>query len=344
LINKNFPFLIAEISANHCGNINLAKKLIKCAKDNGADAVKLQTYTADTMTIKSNKKYFKIKEGLWKGYSLWELYNKAHTPFEWHKHLFSFGKKIGIKVFSTPFDETAVNFLEKLKCPMYKVASFEMTDIPLIKKIARTKKPMIISTGMANLKEIETTFNIAKKFGAKDISLLYCVSNYPSKNSDFNLNNITILKNKFKCKVGLSDHSKDIRIATAAVAVGAEIIEKHIALDNQKKGLDIDFSLKGKKIKEFKKAITETYNLLGKKKFFRNKSEEKSKIFRRSIFAFRSIKKGEKFSNKNIKRIRPGFGLSPIFYEKILNKKSPFNIRSEEPLKTSILRKLKIKF
>ena len=343
MIIKNIPFLIAEISANHCGNFKLAKKLIKCAKKSGADAVKLQTYTADTMTIKSSKKYFKIKNGLWKGYNLWDLYNKAHTPLEWHKKLFDYGKKLKITVFSTPFDETAVDFLEKLKCPMYKVASFEMTDIPLIKKIASTKKPIIISTGMASLEEIETTFNIAKKYGAKDITLLYCVSNYPSKNSDFNLNNIKILKSKFKCRVGLSDHSKDTKIAISAIAAGAEIIEKHIALDNQKKGLDIEFSLKGKQIKNFKKAINETYQLLGKKKFYRVKSEEKSKIFRRSIFISQDIKKGEKFSNNNIKRVRPSYGLPPIYYEKLLNKKSPTNLHEGNPLKKSILKKLKIK-
>jgi len=337
------PYFIAEISANHCGSINKAKELIKCAKKNGADAVKLQTFTANTMTIKSDKNYFKIKQGLWKGYNLWELYNKAHTPYKWHKDLFFYGKKIGITVFSTPYDETAVDFLEKLKCPFYKVASFEMTDIPLIKKIASTNKPIIISTGMANLREIETTFNIAKKYGAKDIALLYCVSNYPSKNSDFNLNNIKILKNKFKCKVGFSDHSNDNIIAIAAIAAGAEIIEKHIALDKQKKGLDIEFSLKGKKIKEFRKAINQVFQLLGKKEFYRNKSEEKSKVFRRSIFVSKNIKKGEKFNKHNIRRIRPGYGLSPIYYERILNKKSPQNLFRGNPVKKSILEKLKIK-
>ena len=326
---KKIPFLIAEISANHCGNFNLAKKLIKCAKQSNANAVKLQTYTADTMTIKSNKKYFKIKNGLWKGYNLWELYNEAHTPLKWHKRLFDYGKKLGITVFSTPFDETAVDFLEKLKCPIYKVASFEMTDIPLIKKIASTKKPMIISTGMANIKEIELTFKTAKKYGANDITLLYCVSNYPSKTSDFNLNNIKILKEKFKCRVGLSDHSKDEKVAVAAIAAGAEVIEKHIALDNQKKGLDIEFSLKGKKIQQFREAINKTYRLLGNKEFYRNESEEKSKLFRRSIFVIKNIKKGEKFSKNNIKRIRPGHGLPPIYYEKLLNKKSPFNTVSK---------------
>ena len=339
---KKIPFLVAEISANHCGNLNLAKKLIKCAKKNNANAVKLQTYTADTMTIKSNKKYFKIKSGLWKNYNLWELYNEAHTPLQWHKDLFNYGKKIGITVFSTPFDETAVDFLEKLKCPIYKVASFEMTDIPLIKKIALTKKPMIISTGMANIKEIELAFKTAKKYGAKDVTLLYCVSNYPSKISDFNLNNIKILKDKFKCRVGLSDHTKDEKIAVAAVAAGAEVIEKHIALDNQKKGLDIKFSLKGKKIKLFSNAINKTYRMLGNKKFYRNKSEEKSKLFRRSIFAVKNIKKGDKFNKNNIKRIRPGHGLPPMYYEKLINKKSPFNLYAENPLKKNILKKLKI--
>jgi|TARA_B110000116_G_C16684834_1_gene512418 pseudaminic acid synthase len=339
---KDYPFFIAEISANHCGSLNKAIKLIKCAKDNGANAVKLQTFTADTMTIKSNKKYFKINKGLWKGYNFWDLYNKAHTPLEWHKKLFDYAKKIGIIIFSTPFDETAVDFLEKLKCPMYKVASFEMTDIPLIKKIASTKKPVIISTGMANLNEIELTYKVAKKYGAKNITLLYCVSNYPSKNSDFNLNNIKVLKDKFKCRVGLSDHSKNDKIAIACIAAGAEVVEKHIALDNQKKGLDIEFSLKGKEIKRFKSSIDEVYKLLGKKYFYRSKSEDSNKVFRRSIFVVKNILKGEKFTKYNIRRIRPGYGVSPVYYEKILNKKSPSNLKKGNPLNLNILKKIKI--
>ena len=334
------PFLIAEISANHCGNYQLAKKLIRCAKNNGADAVKIQTYTADTMTIKSKKKYFKKKNGLWKGYSLWDLYNKAHTPLDWHKKLFSYAKKIGITIFSTPFDETAVDFLEKLKCPFYKVASFEMTDLTLIKKIASTKKPMIISTGMASVKQIELTYKTAKNNGAKNISLLYCVSNYPSEIKDFNLNNIKFLKKKFKCKVGLSDHSIDNKVAITAIAAGAEIVEKHIALDGQKNGLDIKFSLKGKKIKEFKNDIKIAYDLLGKKQFYRNKSEEKSKLFKRSIFIVKNIKKGEKFSTENIKRIRPGHGLEPKYYERILGKKSPKNLSKGNPLRMTYLKKI----
>ena len=340
---NSFPYLIAEISANHCGKYAIAKKLVTLAKKNGANAVKLQTYTAKTMTINSKKKYFKIKEGLWKNYTLWELYEEAHTPWSWHEKLFLYGKEIGITVFSTPFDETAVDFLESLKCPIYKVASFEMTDLPLIKKIAQTKKPMIISTGMANLNEIEKTYRIAKKFGSGDITLLYCVSNYPSKKSDFNINNIKILKDKFKCRVGLSDHSNDRDIAIAAVSAGAEVFEKHIALKDQKKGLDIEFSLKGSELKTYKDTITDAYSLLGKNYFFRSKDEAKSKIFRRSIFSVAKIRKGEKFSKLNIRRIRPGNGLSPEYYETLIGKKSPFDFTVGEPLTMKLIRKLKIK-
>ena len=331
------PFFIAEISANHNGSFLLAKKLIKCAKENGADAVKIQTYTPETMTIDSNKKYFKIKTGLWKGYTLRQLYKKAHTPLEWHKDLFKYAKKLKITIFSTPFDESAVDFLETINCPIYKVASFEMTDIPLIKRIALTKKPMIISTGMASLDEIELSYKTAKKYGAKDITLLYCVSNYPSKNTDFNLNNISILKKKFKCKVGLSDHSIDDTVAIAAVSSGAEVVEKHIALKNQKYGLDIKFSIKGPEIKEYKKKICTAFELIGKENFYRNKSENKSKLHRRSIFVIENIEKGERFTNKNIKRIRPGHGLEPKYFEKLIGKRSHKRLYRGEPLKKNSL-------
>jgi pseudaminic acid synthase len=341
-VKINLPFFIAEISANHCGNLNLAKKLIKCAKINGANAVKLQTFTPDSMTIKSDNKYFKIKTGLWKGYKLWDLYNEAQTPLLWHKELFSYAKKIGITIFSSVFNEEEVDFLEKLRCPIYKVSSFEMTDISLIKKIAKTNKPIIISTGMASLDEIELSYKTAKKYGSLDITLLYCVSNYPSKITDFNLHNLQILKNKFNCRIGLSDHSVDNRVAISAIAAGAEMIEKHIALDNQKKGLDIKFAIKGKKIKKFKEDIDMAYNLLGKKKFYRNKSEEKSKSFKRSIFAIKDIMKGEKFSKNNIKKIRPGYGVSPKYYEKLLRKKSPFYIKKEKPINKKCINKLKL--
>ena len=336
---KKTPFFVAEISANHNGSLLHAKKLIKIAKKYGADAVKLQTYTPHTLTIKSNKPDFKITAGLWNGKTLWELYEKAQTPFEWHKELFNYAKKLKITCFSTPFDESAVDLLETLNCPFYKVASFEMNHIPLIKKIAQTKKLIIISTGMANLKEIDLAYKTAKKSGAKEIILLYCVSNYPSKISDFNFNNIRILKERYKCKIGFSDHSTDNKVVAAAIAAGAEVIEKHIALKGQKKGFDLAFSLKGKEIKDYAQVIKDTSLMMGKNFFFRNTTENKSLQFRRSIYAISDIKKGEKFTKKNIKIIRPGFGIQPIYFEKLIDKKSPFNIKGNTRITKSILKK-----
>ena len=342
ILKKNKPLFIAEISANHNGSLLHAKKLIRIAKKYGADVVKLQTYTPETLTIKSDKPHFKIRTGLWSGKTLWDLYEKAQTPFEWNKELFNYAKKLKIPCFSTPFDESAVDLLESLDCPFYKVASFEMNHIPLIKKIAQTKKSMIISTGMANLKEIDLTYKTAKKNGAKEIILLYCVSNYPSRISDFNFNNIRILKERYNCKVGFSDHSTDNKVAAAAIAAGAEVIEKHIALEGQKKGFDLAFSLKGKEIKDYVQVIKDTSLMMGKKYFFRNVSENQSLQFRRSIYAVFDIKKGEKFTKKNIRVIRPGFGIQPFYFEKLINKKSPYGIKRETPLKISLLKKLKI--
>ncbi len=340
--NISRPYFIGEISANHNGNFSTAKNIILTAKKFGVDAVKLQTYTPDTMTIPCDNIEFKIKKGLWKGYTLWDLYNEAQTPFDWHKEIFDYARKLKITCFSTPFDETAVNLLESLKCPFYKVASFEMNHIPLIKKIARTKKPIIISTGMANLKEIDLAYKTAKNNGAKEIILLYCVSNYPSKISDFNLNNIRILKERYNCKVGFSDHSIDNKVVAAAIAAGAEVIEKHIALEGQKKGFDLAFSLKGKEIKDYAQVIKDTSLIMGKKYFFRKVSENQSLQFRRSIYAVSDIKKGEKFTKKNIRVIRPGFGIHPVYFEKLINKRSPVDIKCETPLSKSLLKKLKI--
>jgi pseudaminic acid synthase len=346
LISKNplkkTPFFVAEISANHNGSLLHAKKLIKIAKKYGADAVKLQTYTPDTLTVKSNESDFKIKGGLWNGRTLWDLYKKAQTPFEWHEELFNYAKKIKITCFSTPFDESAVDLLENLNCPFYKVASFEMNHVPLIKKIAQTKKPIIISTGMANLKEIDVAYKTAKKNGAKEITLLYCVSNYPSKISDFNFNNIKILKERYNCKIGFSDHSTDNKVVATAIAAGAEVIEKHIALEGQKKGFDLAFSLKGKEIRDYAKVIKDTSSMMGKNFFFRNKSENHSLQFRRSIYAVSDINKGEKFTKKNIRVIRPGFGIQPVYFEKLINKKSPLYIKSQTPLKKMLLKKMKV--
>jgi hypothetical protein len=346
LISKNTlkktPFFVAEISANHNGSLLHAKKLIKIAKKYGADAVKLQTYTPDTLTIKSNKLDFKIRGGLWNGKTLWDLYQKAQTPFEWHKELFAYAKQLKITCFSTPFDESAVDLLESLNCPFYKVASFEMNHIPLIKKIAQTRKLIIISTGMANLNEIDIAYKTAKNNGAKEVILLYCVSNYPSRISDFNFNNIKILKDKYNCKVGFSDHSTDNKVVAAAIVAGAEVIEKHIALEGQKKGFDLAFSLKGKEINDYAQVIKDSSLMMGKKYFFRKASENRSLQFRRSIYAVSDIKKGEKFTIKNIRVIRPGFGIQPFYFEKLINKKSPSDIKCATPLKKSLLKKLRI--
>jgi pseudaminic acid synthase len=339
---KKTPYLVAEISANHNGSLSHAKKLIKIAKRYGADAVKLQTYSPNLLTIRSNESDFKIKGGLWHGKTLFELYTKAQTPFEWHRQLFDYAKKLKITCFSTPFDETAVDLLENLDCPFYKLASFEINHIPLIKKIALTKKLIIISTGMADLNEIDLAYEVAKKNGAKNIILLYCVSNYPSKISDFNFHNIKILKDRYNCKIGFSDHSIDNKVVAAAVAAGAEVIEKHIALDGQKKGFDIAFSLKGREIKEYSRIINETSSMMGKKFFFRKKTEIKNMRFRRSIYALDDIKKGEIFSKYNIRVIRPGLGLHPIYFEKIINRKSPNFIKGATPLKKILLKKLGI--
>ena len=334
------PSLIAEISANHNGSLKQAKQLITISKKYGADAVKLQTFDEKMMTLNSKKNSFLIKSGLWKGYSLWQLYKKAKTPFSWHAELFDYAKKIGIKCFSSPFNSTAVDFLEDLKCPIFKIASFEITDIPLIERIAKTKKPVILSTGLASIKEIDLAYRTLLKNGTKNIAILYCVSNYPSKIEDFNLKNITFLKKRYKCKIGLSDHSTDNRVAIAAVSLGAEIIEKHVALANQKKGLDLSFSLKGEEILSFKNDMKDTFNLLGRDNFLRKKIEKKNLVYRRSLFAVEEIKKGQKFSNNNLKSLRPKIGLDPIFIKKLLGKKSKIKIATNTPITSKILKKM----
>jgi pseudaminic acid synthase len=319
------PILIAEISANHTGSIKKAKRLILTAKKNGADLVKLQTYEPRNMTINSSQKDFLVKDGLWKGYKLWDLYKEAQTPLKWQKELFSYAKKIKIPCFSTPYDDEGVDLLKKLNCKLYKVSSFEMKDSSLVKKICSIGKPVIISTGLANLKEISEVYKVAKKSGCKKLVLLYCVSSYPAKIKDFNLNNIEILQKKFKCEIGFSDHSTDNTVAMLAISRGARVIEKHIALEGQKNGLDIEFSIKGKEIKKFKDDMIKAWNLLGKKNFVRSGNELKNIKFQRSIYTIEKIKKGEKFSSKNIKRIRPGYSLPANKWSFILGKKSKKN-------------------
>ena len=326
IFNKNLPpVLIAEISANHNGSIKNAKKLILTAKKNGADIVKLQTYEPQNMTIETSKNDFLVKDGLWKGYKLWNLYKAAQTPLNWQKELFNYAKKIKMPCFSTPYDDEGVDLLKKLNSQLYKISSFEMKDVTLVEKICKLKKPVIISTGLSQISEIDEVFKVAKRSGCKQLILLYCVSSYPAKIDDFNLNNIEILRKKFNCQIGFADHSTDNSVAMLAIAKGARVIEKHIALEGQKKGLDIEFSIKGKEIRKFKNDILKAWTLLGKKYFYRNKNEMKNIKFQRSIYVTSKIKKGEKFSTKNIKRIRPGYSLPVNKWNFIIGKKSKKN-------------------
>jgi len=333
--NKKTPIIIAEMSGNHNGSLQKALKIVKEAARAGADAIKLQTYTPDTITLKSKNKDFIIrdKKSLWKKKNLYSLYKKAHTPWSWHKKIFETAKKSNIVCFSSPFDETAVEFLEKLNVPFYKIASFEITHLPLIKKVAETKKPMILSTGLANKQEIAEAIKTAKKYGCPKIFLLKCTSSYPAKISDVNILTMNDLKRTFKCGVGFSDHTLGIGAAIAAVANGARIVEKHFTINKKDRGVDSVFSMNIQELKLLVKEAKNAFLSLGKVSYTLSKSEKNSKIFRRSIYAKNEVLKGQIFSEKNIKVVRPSFGLSPKYYFKLLGKKSKRNIKKGGRLK-----------
>jgi len=324
------PFIIAELSANHNGSINRAFESIKVAKECGASAIKIQTYTADTMTIKSDRDEFKVKSGIWNGYELYDLYNEAHTPYEWHKPLFDYAKKIGITIFSTPFDRSAVDLLEDLNAPLYKVASFEVIDLPLIKYIAQTKKPMIISTGMANLEEIKEAVEVAKESGCQDLALLHCISSYPAPIEESNLLTIPDLAEKFGVISGLSDHTMGTVVATTSIALGARVIEKHFTLSRDDKGPDSEFSLEPSELKKLCKDAKAAWSSLGKAGYNLKKSEKLTS--RRSLYIVKDVKKGEVLSEKNIRSIRPGYGLHPKHLKDVLGKKVISNISKGMPL------------
>lgn len=317
------PYIIAELSGNHNGDMNRAFQLMEEAKNAGASAVKLQTYTADTITINHNADEFMIKGGLWDGRSLYELYQEAHTPWEWHPSLFAKGRELGITVFSTPFDETAVDFLESLGAPLYKIASFEVTHHPLIAHTARTKKPMIMSTGMASLEEIRSAVDIAFKNGCSDLTLLHCVSEYPAPIEHSNLATMVDLKTQFPgCKVGLSDHTLGTTVSIAAVALGASVIEKHVTLSRAEGGVDSAFSLEPEELKYLCATAKEAALAIGQTNYTRSASEQKSAIFRRSIYVVKDVAVGETFTTNNLKVIRPGLGLHPTFYDQVVGKKA----------------------
>lgn len=317
---EHYPYIIAEMSANHNGSIENAFKIIEQAKNAGADAIKIQTYTADTLTIDSDLPDFRIDDGLWKGKTLHELYNWAHTPWEWHEDLFSYAKKLGITIFSSPFDNTAVDLLEELKTPAYKIASFEAVDIALIRYVASTGKPMIISTGMANDLEIEEAVNAANEGGCKEIALLHCVSGYPAPASEYNLRTIPDMLKRFNQVTGISDHTLDNTTAISSISLGASIIEKHFTLDRSRGGPDDSFSLEESDLRELCTNSRTAWDSLGKINYLRTSSEESNLKFRRSLYFVKDIKSGEKISNENVRSIRPGYGLSPSKLESILGK------------------------
>lgn len=321
-ISQNHPpYIIAELSANHNGELQKALNTITAAKALGADAIKLQTYTADTMTIDCNTEQFRINGGLWDGYKLYDLYKWAQTPFEWHRTMFEHAKKVGITAFSTPFDETAVDLLEDLNAPAYKVASFEATDIPLIKYIASTKKPMIVSTGMANLEEIEEAVSAAREGGCKDLMLLHCISSYPAPAEQSNLLTIPDMRERFGVMVGLSDHTLTNIASITSIALGSPIIEKHFILDRNDKGPDSAFSIEPPQLEALCKDTKEAWLSLGKAGYERKPAEYENVKFRRSIYFVKSLKSGDIITRDNIRRIRPGFGLQPKYYNKLLGKK-----------------------
>lgn len=327
-------FIVAELSANHNHKKEIAFQTIEAAKKAGADAVKIQTYTADTMTLDCDNEYFQINQGtLWDGTTLYKLYQQAYTPWEWHKELFDYAAELGIPLFSTPFDKTAVDFLETLNNPIYKIASFEITDIPLIEYTASKHKPMIISLGLASLKEIEEVLAVCKKAGNSDITLLKCTSSYPAPLNEANLLTIPDMLKRFNCKVGLSDHTMGDTCACAAVALGAKVIEKHFIIDRSIGGPDSAFSMEAEEFAGLVKRIRETEECLGKVSYELSELSKKGRKFSRSLFAVQDIRKGDVFTEENVRSIRPGDGISPKYISEILGRKSRISIKKGTPIK-----------
>ena len=327
-------FIVAEMSANHLQKFDLAVKIMKAAKEAGADAIKLQTYTADTLTIDSDKEYFKIKQGtLWDGKTFYKLYKEAYTPWEWQPKLKEVAEEEGLILFSTPFDKTAVDFLEQMNVPAYKVASFEITDIPLIEYIASKGKPVIISTGIATLSDIEEAVNACKRMGNKQIILLKCTSAYPAPIEEANLRTIPNLAETFGVLSGLSDHTLGISVPIAAAALGAVMIEKHFTFDRSLGGPDAAFSLEPDEFAQMVKSVREVEKALGKVTYELTEKQRKGRVFSRSLFVVKDIKKGEIFTEENIRSIRPGYGLPPKYLKDVLGRKASKDIEKGEPLK-----------
>ena len=334
---KRSPYIIAEMSANHNGDINNAYKIIDMAKACGADAVKLQTYTPDTLTIDSNLPDFQLTEGLWAGQSLYDLYKSAYMPWDWHQPLFDYAQKVGITIFSSPFDNTAVDLLEDLNTPAYKIASFEAIDLPLIKYVAQTGKPMIISTGMADSEEIQEAIDAAQEGGCKELAILHCVSGYPAPAADYNLRTLTDMQGKFGLVTGLSDHTIDNTTAITSIALGVSIIEKHVTLDRNGGGPDDSFSLESGELKQLCAGAKTAWESLGQVDYGRKSSEQANVKFRRSLYFVKDIEEGEVITAEHVKSIRPGYGLAPKYIEKILGKTINSSVKRGAPVSLNVI-------
>jgi pseudaminic acid synthase len=331
------PYVIAELSANHNGNLETALKIIEEAKKAGADAVKLQTYRADTITLNIDRQEFRIKGGLWDGRLLYELYEEAHTPWEWHQQLFDHARKIGITIFSSPFDNTAVDLLESLGAPAYKIASFEAIDLPLIHYVASKGKPVIISTGMADEVEIQEAVDTAREAGCRDLILLHCVSGYPAASSEYNLRTITDMQQRYGGLVGLSDHTLNNATAITSVALGACVIEKHFTLDCNGGGPDDSFSLEPDELVALCRDTKIAWEAMGCVDYGRKASERGNAQFRRSLYFVKALAAGETITKESIKSVRPGFGLAPKYLPEVIGKKVAKSVRYGDPVTLDVL-------
>ena len=337
-LQQDGTYIIAELSANHNGNLQTALDTIKAAKEIGANCIKLQTYTADTITLNSNKKDFLIDGGtLWDGKNLHQLYSEAYTPWEWHEELFCYAREIGIDIFSSPFDKTAVDFLEQFNPSAYKIASFEITDYELVKYTASKGKPMIISTGIATIDEIQDVVDICRDVGNNDIVLLKCTSQYPAPLEEANLNMIPNLASTYNVISGFSDHTIGSTAPIAAITLGAKIIEKHFILDKSIGGADADFSMDKQEFSDMVKTIRDAEKLLGKVDYKMSEKKIQQRRFSRSLYIARDIKAGEKFTNENIRSVRPGYGLHPKHLDSILNKVAKKDYSFADPLKLELI-------
>lgn len=333
------PYVIAELSANHNGKLETALRIVEEAKKAGADAVKLQTYKPDTITLNCDTEEFKIRGGLWDGRTLYELYEEAHMPWDWHKPLFEHARQLGITIFSSPFDNTAIDLLEDLNAPAYKIASFEAVDLPLIKYAASTGKPMIISTGMADAEEIQEAIDAAREGGCKQLAILHCVSGYPAPAEDYNLRTIPDMIKRFGMVTGLSDHTLDNTTAIASVVLGASIIEKHFTLDRNGGGPDDSFSLNPSEMAALCRDAKTAWSALGKIDYGRKSSEQGNLKFRRSLYFVKDMKEGENITENCIRSVRPGFGLAPKYYDQIINKRVIGDVKKNNAVRFSDLEK-----